>query len=536
MSLSGTPTSTSGNSSRSRKGGKLLENIYTGTSVLGLARKLLSPSVTRLATSDLSSELSTPLSSPTIAIAHATASTPNPLPDSRSESGSPILRERDSSFVQEREPSPFRMNDIQGNPQLDPNAVQQAAQIAAQNVVQQLTTQNGALTPEQIQLTAYQAAQQAATLVHAHQFHSQRALTLLAEVPVYNGKHCGSFRDWITEFEGLANSSPWSDADKIDNLKTRLKGPAFHIFLHLYNNDDTYDQLKDKLIKHFHGSENEVFLRRELEERTRRPGESIRDFAFSLRRLHIQAYPLTESEASRFPYLEEAFLKGLSDPLQSALMNERHASFDDLVERADLLDAQQRRKASWALASHNNVIRNISQTADPTSWALAPPNGIYRNLPQVADPAGWAQASQNNVIRPTPQAADPVASSPAFINAMEEMRQSIAALAVSKQQPNSSNVARPKYERGSRHSPITCNFCGKRGHTMDRCFLRNSSKTCNYCGKNGHVRDECFLRNPELRFTHNQTPIICGECNQPGHLGKDCRSGNRGPQQGQGNA
>ncbi|GAV57519.1 hypothetical protein CFOL_v3_01056 [Cephalotus follicularis] len=52
---------------------------------------------------------------------------------------------------------------------------------------------------------------------------------------------------------------------------------------------------------------------------------------------------------------------------------------------------------------------------------------------------------------------------------------------------------------------VSCNYCGKIGHTYSSCFhkrnainKKNVNNSCNYCGKHGHVSSSCFHKKNDM--------------------------------------
>ena len=309
----------------------------------------------------------------------------------------------------------------------------------------------------------------------ATDFNNTRALQLLLQVPIFDGKTSGRFSEWIRRLDSVIELTQWSEDEKKLTLKSRLIGPAYDVYTDVYLAGDTYVELRDKIKQRYHGEENHEFFQREFEDRTRKPGESVTDFAYSLKYLFTQAYPLVTTAAQRLPFLKRSFLKGVSSPLRQALIHFEYNTFEDLVAKAVAIDSQQ-----------------ISEKDE---------------------------ASKNAFIRSVNQADASPSHPPALLTAIERIENSIAALQMNNTQSYSNN--RPKFRRHSNApSTLICGWCGRIGHKDDRCFLlhpelrssnpRGESRVvCCVCHQPGHLGRNCVT---------NQQPS------------------NRGSEQGQGNA
>ena len=78
---------------------------------------------------------------------------------------------------------------------------------------------------------------------------------------------------------------------------------------------------------------------------------------------------------------------------------------------------------------------------------------------------------------------------------------------------------------GKGGTPVSCEKCGKPGHTSDQCTSDPASSTC---GMKDHRADKCWVKNsstsnsaatPEKGETHRRK---CFTCSKPGHLANSC--------------
>ena len=79
---------------------------------------------------------------------------------------------------------------------------------------------------------------------------------------------------------------------------------------------------------------------------------------------------------------------------------------------------------------------------------------------------------------------------------------------------------------------IKCQLCSKSGHNAKNCLSNNSTNSypnkisliCQWCEKPGHTANNCWRKQNEQINSNNQNKIICQLCNNFGHIAKNCRS------------
>ena len=313
-------------------------------------------------------------------------------------------------------------------------------------------------------------------------FINERALHLLLQIPVFTGHPGIRFNEWIRHIDDLLEPTYWAEADKIRALSSRLSGSAYDVLVSVREPEDTYIAVKNKIRDRYHGAETHAFFQREYEDRCRKPGESIPDYAYSLKNLLIQAYPHLATPAQRFPLLKRAFLKGLSSELRMALVNFEYETYEQLVQRANNIDAQQAAEREETSTSRSNFVRAVTSTV--------------------------VQPSVNDSLLTT----------------IKDLAASVAAL---KTNPgNTSEGENSNRDKGK----------GKKNFKKE-----SSGKYCGFCGGKSHYADNCFVQFPEKR---KQRPnrvnnMACCFCNSEDHLGRDCpnrpKTGSSGRKNGQGN-
>ena len=116
-------------------------------------------------------------------------------------------------------------------------------------------------------------------------FINERALHLLLRIPVYIGHPDTRFDEWVRHLDNILTPTNWAEAEKIRALAERLAGSAYDTYSSLAEPNDTYEGLKEKIKNRYHGAETHAFYQREFEDRCRKPGETIPDYAYSLKKL-----------------------------------------------------------------------------------------------------------------------------------------------------------------------------------------------------------------------------------------------------------
>lgn len=119
------------------------------------------------------------------------------------------------------------------------------------------------------------------------------------------------FRDYIVQFEQIANWNQWSVVEMAQQLTMCLSGEARKMLGHIDRSKlADYYALKEILLKRFCPPERKAAYATEFYARVKKPGESIDEFGYALRRLWYLAFP---GEGSADVHLIKAFINGLSD-------------------------------------------------------------------------------------------------------------------------------------------------------------------------------------------------------------------------------
>lgn len=174
-------------------------------------------------------------------------------------------------------------------------------------------------------------------------------------------------RIWLSTFEDFADDSEWDDKKKAKKLKLLLSGEA-QIFVWELPNDakESYNELKEELIKQFSDSLSCYRAMEEFEERKRRPNESLRELAYNLKLLHLRARP-DDSVEAREKDVKFRLMRLLSTAVRDALLKDQDAdscSLTVLIDRAarlELVSRQPAAAASAAVTAEDNRIGRLEQ-------------------------------------------------------------------------------------------------------------------------------------------------------------------------------
>ncbi|XP_045023565.1 uncharacterized protein LOC123467862 [Daphnia magna] len=136
----------------------------------------------------------------------------------------------------------------------------------------------------------------------------QKTVSLLAQVPAFNGLASTKFEDWIKHFDAVMNTSEFGEGRKIKLLCSKLFGS---------------------------GDSRKIYLT-EYSNCIRNPGESIRDYACRIQKLFSFAYPTREGKLvdlkMRKQLIMDKFLGGLKNNLRERMSFKEFKNLDSLIK------------------------------------------------------------------------------------------------------------------------------------------------------------------------------------------------------------
>ena len=156
-----------------------------------------------------------------------------------------------------------------------------------------------------------------------------------------------SFKEWVEEFEVVADAFHWSEHARYVGLRTRLRGPALEYYrISPTETKDTYEKLKARLMSRFVPVRLQVVQSGRFSERRQRVDESVDDYAQDLQRLFALAYPGTARDDSpegmmARRVLASQFVTGLKVELKEKLTGVE-GDVDQLIEKARFEETKRR--------------------------------------------------------------------------------------------------------------------------------------------------------------------------------------------------
>ena len=169
---------------------------------------------------------------------------------------------------------------------------------------------------------------------------------------------CDTFEDWIEQFELVAKLYKWSDAAKLVNLITRLRGPAYSFYRAcLPEQKESYTALKQELTKRFTPVQIQAIQSELFHDRKQKDGESVDEYAQDLRWLFRKAYGKAqqgsqEAEKMGRSVLAYQFVSGLCQKLKAKVAGSEE-NFEQLLTRARFEEAKFRELAPRKPSSTN---------------------------------------------------------------------------------------------------------------------------------------------------------------------------------------
>ena len=170
----------------------------------------------------------------------------------------------------------------------------------------------------------------------------------MIQIPKFSGdSSCDyeGFEEWQEQFELVANACQWTEAAKLVNLATRLKGQAYSFYRSCTPDQRAkYSLLSDALNKRFTPVRLQAVQSSLFHERKQGINESVDTFAQELKRLFYKAYPNTlqgtsEAETMGKSVLASQFVAGLRHEIKIKLAG-TDGTIDQLLTKARFEEAK----------------------------------------------------------------------------------------------------------------------------------------------------------------------------------------------------
>ena len=184
----------------------------------------------------------------------------------------------------------------------------------------------------------------------------------LPPLPMFSGddpaRDSGSFREWLEQFEMVADLTQWSDGVKLKQMVLRLRGSAqaFYRTCAVERKRD-YQALVQDLENRFTPVRIQALESSIFRERRQKEGELVDTYAQDLQRLFQKAYPkaLQGSEDAQVmgrSVLSNQFIGGLLPDLKRKIAYIEGATFSELWQKARFEEAR---------------LQDLTRTGPPTS-------------------------------------------------------------------------------------------------------------------------------------------------------------------------
>ncbi|KAK4025180.1 hypothetical protein OUZ56_010680 [Daphnia magna] len=171
----------------------------------------------------------------------------------------------------------------------------------------------------------------------------QQTVSLLAQVPAFNGLGSTKFEDRIKHFDAVMNTSEFEEGRKIKLLCSKLFGSATDCVttfqLRYPKEAQEFSKIKQCLQDRYHGGDSRKIYLTEYNNCIRNPGESIRDYACRIQKLFSFAYPTREGKLvdleMREQLIMDKFLGGLKNNLRERMSFKEFKNLDSLIKATE---------------------------------------------------------------------------------------------------------------------------------------------------------------------------------------------------------
>ena len=363
-------------------------------------------------------------------------------------------------------------------------------------------------------------------------------LTLHREVvppSKFDPRSGGSLKKFFRDFERYFDAKyDGTDGDKSAQLGCYLLGSAKSVYEAIGGSGKKYSKVKPKLLDWYttERTSGQQTKFTEFQQASMRPTDSLRIYCLRLEQLALGAFPNSGAEYER--QLKRKFLQTVPgsfiakmETAQSslALQGQKCLSWDQMKKIAESEDRMARERME---VGRSVTTDSTDYGEEPTVWFSQP----------VQSPAaeGMCHAAElthvdRHMVAPRGktgrQGASPPFRTRQYYNSSVQRAGATPPHAPGRSRTLIDPTDPQTAQRVGRSPPrsfslpqrtLLCHWCGRRGHTEERCWLKLGA--CTKCGSADHSESHCVHSSERSSHLTFKCPICSG-----GHLGKDCPVG-----------
>lgn len=296
----------------------------------------------------------------------------------------------------------------------------------------------------------------------------------LPDLEKYDEERGQDLSNYFNKFEEYCQNNFKGNRDSwIGELGKHLQGKSLDVFLATRDVDESYDDLKNKLLVWYQDMKD---IRKEknitsFKNVHRNEEESMHVYAARLQRLFRRAYPSRSVETSRS--LQEKFMSTVPKKFRNVLSNQvmSHKLKDLSMTWSAILKCARHfdldcEKQGYDHQESRMITVSVSQKTKLADAAVQCTTQSI--IPAVEIENNGNPSLHNNSFHPRREIFPPVQRTP---------------------NPTDRNVWRSMQQRPNPRGRMQCSHCGRLGHDIDHC--RERWNLCFICGSDAHFLRQC---------------------------------------------